>query len=276
MWQYLDHHVCMNAGELYLCNTCHKDLAKEQPAIPKLNTQVTPGMRMNEQPAVLQRLNDLEATLVRIYTPFMSMFTRRTRGAQWAMQGSVANVPLDVYKTQDAVYGARLPHMLSDTQSILLRLKRKLLFKGHYMAANIRPGYVMAAMRFLVQQPLYTEHGIEINEDWLADLQHEIAADPRWQGYCVQNPGRQPCSDTDSSDDTVHPDAPCCMCGLPDCTADNDILFCDSCNGPYHMNCVGLQAVPSGQWQCAVCAACADCSDAKCGLCGKSDWQDDD
>lgn len=68
------------------------------------------------------------------------------------MQGSVANVPLDVYKTQDAIYGCRLPHMLSDTQSVLLRLKRKLAYKGYYMA-NIRPGYVMAAMEIASDPP---------------------------------------------------------------------------------------------------------------------------
>lgn len=107
MWRYLDHTATTVDGRLYMCTVCHKALTKKKnPHVPKLNGQRGHGnsICMVDQPTVLKRLNDLEATLVGIYIPFMTMFTRRTRGGQWAMQGSIANVPLDVYNSECSVW----------------------------------------------------------------------------------------------------------------------------------------------------------------------------
>lgn len=120
--------------------------------VPKFNP--ANGMKLPPQPNILKQLNDVECALVALYIPFITMYTKRTRGGQWAKKGPVVNVPVDVYSTPDAVYGARLPHLLSDTQTILLKLRRKLSYRTPYMSENIRPGLVMQAIRYLVAQPL--------------------------------------------------------------------------------------------------------------------------
>ena len=46
-------------------------------------------------------------------------------------------------------------------------------------------------------------------------------------------------------------DAPCQQCGGSD--RDDELLLCDQCNTPWHCGCVGLAAVPSGDWWCPRC-----------------------
>jgi len=36
------------------------------------------------------------------------------------------------------------------------------------------------------------------------------------------------------------------------------MLLCDGCDGGHHFFCVGLKAVPSGEWWCSVCEAKAE------------------
>ena len=103
----------------YLCGGCFSSLKKSTaPKFSPLN------VKFNQQPAVLTKLNELEATLVALNIPFMTMFTRKVAGGQWAMQGPVTNVPADVYETQ-----GELPRVLSQTHSILLNLKKKLIYR---------------------------------------------------------------------------------------------------------------------------------------------------
>ena len=44
------------------------------------------------------------------------------------------------------------------------------------------------------------------------------------------------------------------MCADGDCDDDNEILFCDRCDMAVHQECVGVDAVPAGDWYCSPCS----------------------
>ncbi|KAI5780147.1 putative PHD and RING finger domain protein [Peziza echinospora] len=56
--------------------------------------------------------------------------------------------------------------------------------------------------------------------------------------------------------DEEEPAAPCLLCNV----ADNEdvLLLCDSCDGPFHTYCCGLDEVPAGVWYCPLCMALDD------------------
>jgi hypothetical protein len=41
------------------------------------------------------------------------------------------------------------------------------------------------------------------------------------------------------------------VCAL--CRGDGELLMCDGCPLSFHLHCVGLRAVPAGDWHCKVC-----------------------
>ena len=66
-----------------------------------------------------------------------------------------------------------------------------------------------------------------------------------------------PQTDTTDSDDTDAEDEPCMKCHDPeDGTGGRQMLLCDSpvCDNAAHLECLGLQSVPDGDWYC--CAVC--------------------
>lgn len=57
--------------------------------------------------------------------------------------------------------------------------------------------------------------------------------------------------DEASSDEEVSQhDEHCAICHKDD---NEDMLLCDGCPKAFHLACLGLQAVPDGDWYCAVC-----------------------
>jgi len=57
-------------------------------------------------------------------------------------------------------------------------------------------------------------------------------------------PGDGSAADTQQSHDEE--------CGL--CRGGGELLCCDGCSAAFHLACLGLAAVPAGDWLCAVCA----------------------
>jgi hypothetical protein len=106
----------------YVCFTCAGTLVAGN--MPKFAVQN--GMRFPMQNHSLKSLTDLEASLVAIHIPFMTMFTRKTQGGQWAQHGAMVNVPSDNYSVQIV-----LPRLLSDANVVTINLKRKLSYKPH-------------------------------------------------------------------------------------------------------------------------------------------------
>lgn len=65
--------------------------------------------------------------------------------------------------------------------------------------------------------------------------------------------------------------AECCsICGDIDADADNVFIYCDGidCHNLVHLQCHGLDEIPTGEWYCDTCAANLPANrDARCALC---------
>eukprot|EP01138_Halocafeteria_seosinensis_P002718 gb/GECG01002779.1/.p1 GENE.gb/GECG01002779.1/~~gb/GECG01002779.1/.p1 ORF type:complete len:1179 (+),score=197.98 gb/GECG01002779.1/:1-3537(+) len=62
--------------------------------------------------------------------------------------------------------------------------------------------------------------------------------------------------DSSNESDGDESDVPCKICGIPDTTDANDIVFCDKCEQGYHQRCYGFplaREIPVGSWLCATC-----------------------
>lgn len=84
-------------------------------------------------------------------------------GKQRCIHGPAVNVPskLDSICTM-------LPRLPTESELIALKLKRKLVYKGHYMYDYVSPEKVMNALIWLKSNnPLYTD--VNINDNWLEE-----------------------------------------------------------------------------------------------------------
>ena len=94
-------------------------------------------------------------------------------GGQLSIHGNVVNVPADVNSTVNV-----LPRPMNQSQTILIKLKRRLSYKHHYKFHNVRPARVLEAARYLVQtSDIFKSKGIHVlnscvpdqgndNEEW--------------------------------------------------------------------------------------------------------------
>ena len=57
--------------------------------------------------------------------------------------------------------------------------------------------------------------------------------------------------DDDDAEEVSQHDDHCTVCHKDD---DQDMLLCDRCPKAFHLTCLGLTAVPDGDWYCAVCS----------------------
>ena len=67
------------------------------------------------------------------------------RGGQLSIHGNIANVPSDVNSTVHC-----LPRPLNESQTIPIKLKRRLSYKHHYQFQNVRTKRVLDAAKYLV------------------------------------------------------------------------------------------------------------------------------
>ena len=104
----------------WLCNTCRLAIKKER--WPKLS--IINGMGFPSVPTELQ-LSGMEE---RIICPRLLFFQMRTHfmGGRTQVLGNVVNVPVDVAPTVQT-----LPRTLSDTETLVVKYKRKLEYKKY-------------------------------------------------------------------------------------------------------------------------------------------------
>ena len=141
----------------YICNACHNSLKKGD--IPLLSS--TNGLQLDEIPEQLQDLNELETVFISRRIPFMKLVAL-PRGKQKAIHGCVVNIPVE---PEDIA--ASLPRVPSSDCVILVKLKRKLSYRGHSLSQNIRPQKVKDALNSLkygLQNPLYAH--VLLDEEW--------------------------------------------------------------------------------------------------------------
>ena len=95
------------------------------------------GLELTPVPPELSSLNELEARLISLRLPFMKMVASPC-GQQRCIHGPAVNVPTKI----DTVCTV-LPRLPSQSELIPLKLKHKLVYKGHYMY-----GYVTSEKPF--------------------------------------------------------------------------------------------------------------------------------
>ena len=88
------------------------------------------GMGFPDKPSVLD-LTPLEERLISPRIPFMQI-RELPRGGQPSMHGNSVNVPSDVNSTVPT-----LPRLTSESQTIPIKLKRKLSYKHRYQFQNM-------------------------------------------------------------------------------------------------------------------------------------------
>ena len=116
------------------------------------------------KPDVLN-LTSLEERLISPRIPFMQI-RELPRGGQLSIHGNIVNVPSDVNSTVHC-----LPRPRSGSQTIPIKLKRRLGCKHHYQFQNVRPKKVLDAAKYLVHtSELFKTEGIKKQNAWVDSI----------------------------------------------------------------------------------------------------------
>ena len=115
-------------------------------------------MSFPEKPELLN-LTPLEERLISPRIPFMRI-CELPRGGQLSIHGNIVNVPSDINSTIQC-----LPRPINESQTIPIKLKRRLSYKHHYQFQNVRPKNVLDAAKYLVDtSALFKSEGIEVQK----------------------------------------------------------------------------------------------------------------
>ena len=144
----------------WICGTCHSNLkAGKVPTCAKANKMTFP-----EKPDVLKDLTPLEERLISPRIPFMQV-RELPSGGQLSIHGNVVNVPADVNSTVSV-----LPRPINESQTIPIKLKRRLGYKHHYQFQNVRPTKVLAAAQYLVHNSeIFRNEGIQVMDNYISN-----------------------------------------------------------------------------------------------------------
>ncbi|XP_050339187.1 uncharacterized protein LOC126765663 [Bactrocera neohumeralis] len=150
-------------GNYNFCLTCKNGIAKNNiPKICLLN-----GLDFPDIPDCLKNLTPIEERLIMPRLPFMTIRPLGYQG-QSSIKGAVVNIPISVNNVVTS-----LPRTFDQTHVIQIHLRRRMEYNHDYMTDTIRPAKVMEALRFLVNTPLYREHNIHINENWISGFNNQ-------------------------------------------------------------------------------------------------------
>ena len=144
----------------WICGTCHSNLkAGKLPTCAKANKMTFP-----KKPDVLKDLTPLEERLISPRIPFMQV-RELPSGGQLSIHGNVVNVPADVNSTVNV-----LPRPINESQTIPIKLKRRLGYKHHYQFQNVRPTKVLAAAQYLVHNSeIFKNEGIQVMDNYISN-----------------------------------------------------------------------------------------------------------
>ncbi|XP_028408493.1 uncharacterized protein LOC114531049 [Dendronephthya gigantea] len=141
-------------GKEYICITCHSKIIKGR--IPC--QAVYNDMFVDEIPVELALLEKLEQILIAQRIVFEKIIVM-PKGQQKKVSGAICNVPVDCDQTCNVL--PRPPEM---SGIIMLKLKRKLEFRGHVYFQAVRPQQVLNALNWLKQNnPLYYNIRTDMN-----------------------------------------------------------------------------------------------------------------
>ncbi|XP_061196745.1 uncharacterized protein LOC133205019 [Saccostrea echinata] len=143
-------------GVEWLCHTCYRSIKMGK--IP--SCAIYNGFGFPSKPPDLE-VTEMEERLISPRIPFMQLM-EKPRGGQKSLRGNVVNVPSDVNSTVKC-----LPRTLSESETVQVKLKRKISFKNHVLHEAIRPKKCLNALKWLLQNSeLFRNEGITINENW--------------------------------------------------------------------------------------------------------------
>ena len=136
----------------YICITCDRNLLKGL-----LPCQAVSKLGIDDLPDKIKLLNRLEKVLIAKQILFKKV-TIMPKGQQPKIKGSVCNIPVQANAVSDC-----LPQ--SNENIILVKLKRKIEFRGHVYFENVRPEAVHAALCFLKQfNPFHSNILINVDD----------------------------------------------------------------------------------------------------------------
>ncbi|XP_053179094.1 uncharacterized protein LOC128362380 [Scomber japonicus] len=184
-------------GQLWICHTCHS----------KLNNGVLPpessvnNLKLDPIPPELACLNSLEQHLIALHIPFMKMLAL-PKGGQNGVHGPVTCVPANIVETSKL-----LPRSNMEGSLLLVKLKRKLTYKGHYEYQFVDTMRVRKALQFLKETNVYYKD-VDFNEEWLNAFlreEDEAVVEPE------VNVNAETGEDEDVSDELLHDRQQHCM-----------------------------------------------------------------
>ena len=141
-------------GCQYICKTCDTKLKKK-----KIPCQaVWNKLQLFQFPHHIPCLNKLERVIIAKRILFSKIITM-PKGQFRKIKGAICNVPIEA----DTICNI-LPRGIDSNGLILLKLKRKLCYRGHVLFESVRPDIVQTALNYLKQNnPLYNNVEININ-----------------------------------------------------------------------------------------------------------------
>ena len=146
-------------GTEWICSTCDVNLKIEKlPSISKANKMTFP-----KKTEVLN-LTPLDERLISLLIPFIQI--RELHKKRWAIiySWNNVNVPSNVNSTVHC-----WPRL--ESQTIPIKLKRRLSYKHHYHFWSIRPKKVLDAAKYLAEiSDLFKRKGIAEQNGWVANI----------------------------------------------------------------------------------------------------------
>ena len=138
----------------YICKTCHSKVLKG-----KIPCQaICNNMYVDNIPVELASLEKLEQILVAQRIVFEKIIVM-PKGQQRKVKGAICNVTVECDETCKI-----LPRPPERSGIIMLKLKRKLEFRGHVYFQAVRPQFILDALNWLkLNNPLYNNIIIDIS-----------------------------------------------------------------------------------------------------------------
>lgn len=131
---------------MYICFTCSKKLKKNKVPCQAVHNQ----LRVHDIPAQLSMLEKLEQILISQRIVFEKIVIM-PKGQQRKIKGAICNIPVSCEETCKV-----LPRPPNSSGIIVLKLKRKLQFRGYVYFQAVRPQVILQALHWLQNNnPLY-------------------------------------------------------------------------------------------------------------------------
>ena len=144
----------VNNIDMYICQTCDRHMRKQQIPVQAVWNK----LGLFKIPEVLSNLNRLEKVLIarRILFKKVSIMPK---GRFPKLKGSICNIPIETAEVTNV-----LPRGADSNGLIVVKLKRKLSYRGHVYFEAVRPESIHKALQYLKHNnPLYSDIDIALS-----------------------------------------------------------------------------------------------------------------